>query len=193
MPFLDGNVFSENGKFVTKKRKETFTGVYTNMSSFIPLQRKFGLIYTSLYHSLCLVSDICKFHFEIEKLKEMLLSNEYFDKFIDMCISKYMNKLNIKKLVMLTNPKKARNAKKACKEWYVEFKRYSFYFITPWLIIHCLTDCNNKNDDRIINNNNNNNNNNNKVGTRNGVGKLKRKTRVGFRIPSTQNRNGERT
>ena len=137
------------------------------MSSFIPLQRKFGLIYSSLYHSLCLVSNMCKFQFEIEKLKEILLSNDYFDKFIDMCISKCMNKLNIKK----------------------------------WLIIHCLTDCNNKNDDRIINNNNSNNNNNNnnnnkvgtRVGTRNGVGKLKRKTRVGFRIRSTQNRNGEKT
>ena len=115
IPFLDVTVFSENGKFLIKKRKETFTGVYTNMSSFIPLQRKFGLVYTSLYHSLCLVSDMLKFHFEIEKLKEILLSNDYFDKFIDMCISKCMNKLNIKKLVMLTDPKKARNLRKLVK------------------------------------------------------------------------------
>ena len=47
-----------------------------------------------------------KFHFGIEKLKEILLSNGYFNKFIDKCISKFMNKLYIKKPVMLTVPKK---------------------------------------------------------------------------------------
>ena len=47
-----------------------------------------------------------KFHFEIEKLKEILLSSGYSNKFIDKCISKFMNKLCIKKPVMLTVPKK---------------------------------------------------------------------------------------
>ena len=47
-----------------------------------------------------------KFHFEIEKLKEILLSNGYSDKIIDKCISKFMNKLYIKKPAMLTVPKK---------------------------------------------------------------------------------------
>ena len=47
-----------------------------------------------------------KFHFEIEKLKEILLSNGYSNKFIDQCISKFMNKLYIKKPVMLAVPKK---------------------------------------------------------------------------------------
>ena len=71
MPFLDVNVFRKNGKFVTNVyRKETFTGVYTNFSSFIPLEHKFGLVYTLLHRCFCLVSDVSKFHFEIEKLKE---------------------------------------------------------------------------------------------------------------------------
>ena len=47
-----------------------------------------------------------KFHFEIEKLKEILLSNGCSNKLIDKCISKFMNKLYIKKPVMLTVPKK---------------------------------------------------------------------------------------
>ena len=47
-----------------------------------------------------------KFHFEIEKRKEILLSNGYCNKFIDICISKFMNKLYVKKPVMLTVPKK---------------------------------------------------------------------------------------
>ena len=87
-------------------RKETFTGVYTNFSSLIPLGHKFGMVYTLLHRCFCLVSDMSKFHFEIEKLKEILLSNGYSNKFIDKCISKFMNKLYIKKPVMLTVPKK---------------------------------------------------------------------------------------
>ena len=107
MPFLDVNVFRENGKFVTNVyRKETFTGVCTNFSSFIPLEHKFGLVYTLLHRCFCLVSDMSKFHFEIEKLKEILLSNGYSNNFFDKCISKFMNKLYIKKPVMLTVPKK---------------------------------------------------------------------------------------
>ena len=59
MPFLDVNVLRENGKFVTNVyRKETFTGVYTNFSSFIPLEHKFGLVYTLLRRCFCLVSDM---------------------------------------------------------------------------------------------------------------------------------------
>ena len=109
MPFLGVNVFRENGKFVTNVyRKETFTGVYTNFSSFIPLEHKFRLVYTLLHRCFCLVSDMSKFHFEIlkQKLKEILLSNGYSNKFIDKCISKFTNKLYIKKPVMLTVPKK---------------------------------------------------------------------------------------
>ena len=107
MPFLDVNVFRENGKLVTNVyRKETFVGVYTSFSSFIPLEHKFGLVYTSLHRCFCLVSDISKFHFETEKLKEILLANGYSNKFIDKCISKFMNKLYIKKPVTLTVPKK---------------------------------------------------------------------------------------
>ena len=99
MPFLDVNVFHENGKFMTNVcRRETFTGVYTNFSSFILLEHKFEPVYTLIHMS--------KFHFEIEKLKEMLLSNGYSNKFIDKYISKFMNKLYIKKPVMLTVSKK---------------------------------------------------------------------------------------
>ena len=55
----------------------------------------------------CLVSDMFKFHFEIEKLREILLSNGYSNKFIDKCISKFMHKfLKLQKPVTLTVPKK---------------------------------------------------------------------------------------
>ena len=59
MPFLDVNILSEKDKFVTDVyRKEPFTGVYTNFSSFIPLEYKFGLAYTLLHRYFNLVS-IC--------------------------------------------------------------------------------------------------------------------------------------
>ena len=75
-------------------------------SSFIPLEHKFVLVYTLLHRCFCLVFDMSKFQFEIEKLKEILLSNRYSNKFIDKSTSKFMNKLYIKKPVMLTVPKK---------------------------------------------------------------------------------------
>ena len=69
IPFLDANAFRENGKFVTNVyRKEAFTGVCTNFSSFIPSEHEFGLVYMLLNRCFCLVTDISKFHFEIEKL-----------------------------------------------------------------------------------------------------------------------------
>ena len=71
------NAFHENGKFVTNVyRKETFTEAYTNFPSFIPLEHKFGLVYTVLHHCFCLISDMSKFHFQIEKLKESSNINE---------------------------------------------------------------------------------------------------------------------
>ena len=72
MPFLDVKVFRENGKFVTNVyRKETFTGVYTKFSSFIPLEHKFGLVYTLLHCCFCLVSDMSLIRFTL-KLKNLM-------------------------------------------------------------------------------------------------------------------------
>ena len=47
--FLESKIFRENDKFVASVfRKETFSGVYTNLISFIPLEYKFGLVHTLL-------------------------------------------------------------------------------------------------------------------------------------------------
>ena len=76
MPFLVVNIFRKKGSFATNVyRKETFTGVYTNFSSFIPLEYKFGLAYTLLHRCFNLESDMPKFHLEIANLKEILLKN----------------------------------------------------------------------------------------------------------------------
>ena len=92
MTFLDVNIFREKDKFATNVyRKETFTGVYTNFSRFIPLKYKFGLVYTLLHRCFNLVSDMSKFHLEVAKLKEILLKNDYPRKMIDTCVFKFLN------------------------------------------------------------------------------------------------------
>ena len=92
-PFLDINISREKGKFVTSiYRKSTFSGVYTNFTSFLPLEYKFGLIYTLLFRCFTLVSDLSKFHLEVENLKGFLLKNGYTANFVDTCIRKFLDK-----------------------------------------------------------------------------------------------------
>ena len=103
MSFLDVNIFREKSKFVTNVYgKETFT----NFSSFIPLEYKFGLVYTLLHIHFNLVSDMSKFHLEVAKLMEIILKNGYPRKIIDACIFKFLNKVFEPKPVTLTVPKK---------------------------------------------------------------------------------------
>ena len=62
LSFLDVKIFRENKKFVTSVfRKDTFSGVYTNFVSFIPLEYKFGLVHTLLNRCFNLSSDFLKF------------------------------------------------------------------------------------------------------------------------------------
>ena len=110
LPFLDISIFRETGKFVTSVyRKDTFSGVYTNFTSFLPLDYKFGLIFTLLHRCFALVSDFSKFHLEVETLKQILLKNGYSERLIDTCVSKFLNNLFVEKPIVLTVPKKELN------------------------------------------------------------------------------------
>ena len=63
-------------RFVEKKiNKVTFSGAYTNFSSFVALKHKFSLVYTLLHRSFTIVCDFSKFHFEIETPKKILHKN----------------------------------------------------------------------------------------------------------------------
>ena len=78
LSFLDVKIFRENDKFVTSVfRKETFSGVYTNFISFIPLEYKFGLVHALLNRCFKLSSDFLKFHHEVDKLRKILSENAY--------------------------------------------------------------------------------------------------------------------
>ena len=90
--FLDVKICREKDKFTTSVfRKDTFSGVYTNFSSFVALKHKFGLVHTLLHRSFTIVSDFSKFHFEVETLKKTLHKNAYPTKFVDKCVAKFVN------------------------------------------------------------------------------------------------------
>ena len=75
--FLDVKICREKDKFTTSVfRKDTFSGVYTNFSSFVALKHKSGLVCTLLHRSFTIVSNFPKFHFEIETLKKALHKND---------------------------------------------------------------------------------------------------------------------
>ena len=104
--FLDININRENAKFSTDVfRKETFSGIYTNFSSFIPENYKIGLVMTLLFRSFTLVSSFATFHLEIEKLKDILRKNGYPSGVVSRCVTKFLNKLYTEKKVFTTVPK----------------------------------------------------------------------------------------
>ena len=75
LPFLD--IFIErttNGFSTSVYRKPTFTGLFTNFDSFIPVSFKRGLLYTRLgrYFKICSSYHYC--NSEVVKLKALLLS-----------------------------------------------------------------------------------------------------------------------
>ena len=81
--FLDAKICTEKDKFTTSVfRKVTLSGVYTNFSSFVTLEHKFGLVYTLLHRSFTIVSDFFKFHFKVETLKVFTCSQFYRKKMI---------------------------------------------------------------------------------------------------------------
>ena len=105
--FLDIKITRDNNKFMTSVyRKPTFSGVFTNFGSFIPKSYKYNLLFTLLHRAFKLCSNFERFHQEIDKLKTVFENNSYPKSFIDFCIKKYLDKVFIKKKVVLKASKK---------------------------------------------------------------------------------------
>ena len=69
--FLDVKICKEKDTFTTSVfRKDTYSGVYTNFSSFVAIKHKFGLVYALLHRSFTIVSDFSKFHFTLKHLRK---------------------------------------------------------------------------------------------------------------------------
>ena len=107
LPFLDVNVFRDAGRFSsTVHRKSTFSGVYSNFGSFMPMIYKRGLVSTLLYRAYIISSSFQSLHKEIEDLKKIFRKNGYPTKFVDRCIFNFFNKLHEKREPVSTVPKK---------------------------------------------------------------------------------------
>ena len=89
----------DNNKFMNSVyRKPTFSRVFTNFGSFIPNSYKYNLLFTLLHRALHLCS---KFSSGIDKLQIIFENNDYPKSFVDFCIKKYLDKVFIKKEVVL--------------------------------------------------------------------------------------------
>ena len=90
LSFLDITVSRENNKFATSVYlKPTFSGVFTNLESFIPDMHKRGLIETLLHRSFRFCSSYQNFHREIETLKSIFKHNNYSQNFVNQCIRSF--------------------------------------------------------------------------------------------------------
>ena len=78
-------------------REPTFSGVFTNFDSFIPLSYKTGLIWSLLYRAFSLCSSFELFHQELLKLKDIFKRNGYPTSFIDNCVKRFLDNVFIEK------------------------------------------------------------------------------------------------
>ena len=85
--FLDIKIASVNNSFSTSiYRKVTFSGVFTNLESFIPVSYKSNLTFTLLFRAFKLRSNFELFHQETLNLKDIFKRNGNLYNFIDVCI-----------------------------------------------------------------------------------------------------------
>ena len=87
-------------------QKPTSGGVFTNVGSFILKSYKYNLLFTLSHRAFKLCSNFELFHQEIHKLKTNFENNSYPKSFVDLYIKKYLNKVFIKKKVVLKASKK---------------------------------------------------------------------------------------
>ena len=101
---ISGN---DKGFTTTVDHKPTFSGVYSNFNSFIADECKHGLIFTLLFRIFSIVSDFCKFHDEVNYLKDMLKKNSFPTTLVVKCIKIFLNKQFSQNILEHTVPKKA--------------------------------------------------------------------------------------
>ena len=107
LSFLDIKIFHDSGRFQTSVyRKPTFSGVLTNFESFLPILYKYNLVSALLHCVFMICSSYRTLHFEILKLKQIVLSNKYPKKFVDRCIKIFSDKVFIKHANICIVPKK---------------------------------------------------------------------------------------
>ncbi|XP_046863266.1 uncharacterized protein LOC124457010 [Xenia sp. Carnegie-2017] len=121
LPFLDVKITRSNGKFSTSVyRKPTFTGLFTNFHSFIPIQYKRSLISSLLHRIFNLCSSYEHFHTELEVVRKMFTLNNFPSYIFDNHVHRFLNNTFEPKDLIHIAPKKI------------------MYFCLPFTGLHCL-------------------------------------------------------
>ena len=117
-------------------RKPTFSGVFTNFGSFIPKSYKYNLLFALLHRAFKLCSNFERFHQEIDKLKTIFENNGYSKSFVDFYIKKYLDKVFIKKKVVLKASKKNLFASFFLEKYQCNSIEGNLKFCKPKFIFH---------------------------------------------------------
>ena len=107
LPFLDIEVTRSNGRFSTSVyRKPTFTGLFTNFHSFVPLAYKRSLVCCLLHRIFHLCSSYENFHAQLEVVRKLFNLNGFPTHMFDKLVRHFLNNLFEPKPPLFTFPKK---------------------------------------------------------------------------------------
>ena len=95
LAYLDVLTTRNNGFTTTVYHKPIFSGVYSNVNSFISDEYKHGFIFTLLFS---IFSDFSKFDEEVNYLKDVSKKNYFPTTLVDKCIQIFLNKQLPRKL-----------------------------------------------------------------------------------------------
>ena len=97
--FLDISVTRINQLTTSLHRKKTFSGVYLNFNSFLPMGYKKGLIHNLLFRAYDICAEYVTLHNTIEFLRSIWQRNSFPLFFIDNCTKNFLDKLFIKRII----------------------------------------------------------------------------------------------
>ena len=106
LPFLDVNIRRAECFHTSVYRKPTFTGLYTNFSSFIPDKYKVNLAKSLFYRSYKICSNLFSVDFEFKYIAKVLYDNGFPKKVVDNCIKSVLDRIYQPKTSNPTVPRK---------------------------------------------------------------------------------------
>ena len=106
-PFLDIEITRSNRRFFTSVyRKPTFTGLFTNFHSFVPLAYKRSLVCCLLHRIFHLCSSYENFHARLEVVRKLFNLNGFPTHMFNQLVRHFLNNLFEPKPPLFTAPKK---------------------------------------------------------------------------------------
>ena len=107
LPFLDVEITRSNGKFSTSiYYKPTFTALFANFHSFIPLAYKRSLVFCLLHRIFNICSSYENFHIQLEVVRKLFNLNGFPSHMLDHLVPRFLNNIFEPKLAIHTVPEK---------------------------------------------------------------------------------------